>query len=82
MILHLLCIDRQLHEVVHLCLRALDVLLLDVWELGESLVGFLLEIKGLAIVSQLVVSMGNRLVAGNNLKMAFAEKRDVAVEAL
>jgi hypothetical protein len=75
--------ERQLQEVIHLGLGALHVLLLDpLRERGEGLVGLLLALQGLAVVSQLVVGMGDCLIAGHYLQVVLAKEGDVPVKAL
>jgi len=68
--------------VVHLCLRAGDVLLVDIGNLCKSFVSFVLEVECLAIVSQLIVSMSNCLVARYHLDVLLPKESYVSVKTL
>lgn len=81
-VLDLLREDRELHEVVHLCLGTLNIGLINVWHPRESLVRLLLVIEGLSIVTELVVSMSDGLVAGDDLQVALSEDLQVPIEGL
>ena len=71
--LHSLSKDRQLHKVIHLSFRALNVLLVHIWQFSEDLMRLLLEFKCLPVISELVVSMSDGLIRRNYLEMLLSE---------
>ena len=68
--------------MVHLCLGTLNIGLVNVWHLRESLVRLLLVIEGLPVITELVVSMRDGLVAGDDLQVALPEDLQVPIERL
>lgn len=71
--LHSLSKDRQLHKVIHLSFRALDVLLVHIRQVSENLVRLFLEFKCLPVISELVVSMSDGLIRRDHLEMLLSE---------
>jgi hypothetical protein len=81
-VLHLLSEDRQLHKVIHLCLGTLDIGIVNVRHLRECLVCLFLVVKGLSIVTELIVSVCDRLIAGDHLQVSLSEDLQVSVQGL
>lgn len=74
--------DGKLHELIHLGLGVLHVLVLSRKDASNDLVGFLLSVKSLSVVTELEVSMGDGLVATCHLNVIFAKEVDVSIETL
>lgn len=72
--------DGKLHELVHLSLGVLHVLVVSWEDTGDDLVGFLLSIKSFSVVTELEVSVGDGLVAAGHLNVIFTKEVDVSIQ--
>lgn len=77
--LHFLNVHGKLHELIHLCLGVLNILVISWKDLSYDLVGFLLVIKCLSEIIKLEVGMCNGLITTGDLNVILTKNINVSV---